>query len=305
MSGSDPPDPTRGVASERSLGGSDGHHLAAFLRARRELTCAADAGVETDPRRRIRWLRREEVARIAGVSREYYTRLEQGRDLHPSASVLTALARALELDTDAIAYMHELAGAPSTSARDGDPETPSPSLLALLKSWSAGPVFLQTRFHDTIACTPLGAALHPALHRDGNLLRLLFLDDGERAMTPDWEEVATTAVADLRAGAAAVPEDLRLVELVGELAVRSPEFTRMWGRQDVHVKRTGGKRLDHPVAGRLSLGYETFAVKSTPSQVLVVYTTIPGGREERALQELRSTLADPVTPFLPPRPGRH
>lgn len=215
--------------------------------------------------------------------------------------MLAALARALDLDADAVAYVHELAAGPSApgTAAPGPAGTVSPALLALLRSWSATPVFLQAQFADTLACTPLAAALHPALRRDANLLRLLFLDPGERAMALDWEEVATTAVADLRAGAAATPDHPRLVELVGELAVRSPEFAGMWARQGVRVRRTGRKRLHHPLAGPLCLGYETFSVGSAPSQVLIAYVSTPGSREERALHELRAGLTDPVTPVVP------
>ncbi len=274
--------------------------LAAYLRTRRELTSAPENSLTADLRRRVRWLRREEVAHIAGVSRDYYVRLEQGRDQHPSDAVLKALVQALNLDADSLTYMLELVRAPVAPRPTSFHDQPSPALLALLRSWSDVPAFLQTRFHDTIACTPLAAALHPALRQDGNLLRLLFLDPDERAMTPDWPEAATTAVADLRARAATSAEHPRLTGLVGELAMQSSEFAGLWARQDVQVKRSGLKRLHHPRAGSLSLGYETFDVNSEPSQMLVFYVSLPGSFEERALHDLRATLTDPVTPVQLP-----
>jgi transcriptional regulator with XRE-family HTH domain len=266
--------------------------LADFLRARRELARPADFGLPETGRRRVRGLRREELAMLAGVSTDYYVRLEQGRDRHPSEEVLTALARVLGLDEDALAHMRQLAAArPRRRKAAAKPERVSPGLLQLLRQWPDQPVCVVSRFRDVLACNPLFAALHPGLSRDQNLMRMLFLDPAERDLYPDWETIARDSVASVRAGAGADLDHPRLTELLGELVLKSDDFARLWARHDVRVKLPGSKRFRHPVVGEFTLSYETFSVTASPGQTLIVYHAEPATRDADALSLLASHAA--------------
>ncbi|MDR7275961.1 helix-turn-helix transcriptional regulator [Catenuloplanes atrovinosus] len=252
--------------------------LGEFLRAHRERTSPADAGLPTGGRRRVPGLRRDEVAVLAGMSTDYYTRLEQGRERHPSAEILDAIARVLGLDTDATAHLHRLATrgtapAPRTAARI------SPGLRRLLETWQGTPVAVQNPYGDVLACTHLAAAIHPGMARDRNLLRALFLDPAERDLYPDWEEVARTAIAWIRAEAD--PASPRLAALVGELSVRSPEFARLWARHDVRAKASGRKRFRHPLVGEFTVGYESF--RGAGGQTVTFYHTAPDSPDADAI----------------------
>jgi transcriptional regulator with XRE-family HTH domain len=266
--------------------------LGEFLRARRELARPADLGLPDSGRRRVPGLRREEVAMLAGVSTDYYVRLEQGRERHPSDEVLTALAGVLGLDEDALAHLRQLA-APRPRRRRAQPrpERASPGLLSLLGQWPDTPAFVMNRFRDVLACTALAAALHPGLDRDRNMVRLLFLDPAERDLYPEWDRVARDSVAWLRAAAGADLGHPRLTEVVGELTVKSPEFARLWSRHEVREKSSGAKRLVHPVTGEIALDFETFAVGARQGQSLTVYHAAPGSRAADALSLLASHAA--------------
>jgi transcriptional regulator with XRE-family HTH domain len=272
--------------------GLPGSGLAEFLRARRELAQPADFGLPDAGRRRVRGLRREEVAMLAGVSTDYYVRLEQGRDQHPSEEILAALAKVFGLDEDALAHMRQLA-APGRRLRRsaGKPERVSPGLGLLLRQWADQPVFVSSRFRDVLASTPLMVALHPGLERDRNLTRALFLDPAERDLYPDWEKVAGDSVAWLRAGAGVDLDHPRLTELVGELVLKSGDFARLWARHDIRVKGSGTKRFRHPVVGDMTLGYETFTVNASDGQTLTAYHAEPGTPDADALTLLASHVA--------------
>lgn len=229
---------------------------------------------------------------LAGVSTDYYVRLEQGRDQHPSEEILAALAKVFGLDEDALAHMRQLA-APGRRLRRsaGKPERVSPGLGLLLRQWADQPVFVSSRFRDVLASTPLMVALHPGLERDRNLTRALFLDPAERDLYPDWEKVAGDSVAWLRAGAGVDLDHPRLTELVGELVLKSGDFARLWARHDIRVKGSGTKRFRHPVVGDMTLGYETFTVNASDGQTLTAYHAEPGTPDADALTLLASHVA--------------
>jgi transcriptional regulator with XRE-family HTH domain len=267
--------------------------LGEFLRARRELMQPTD-GMAGKGRRRVQGLRREEVALLAGVSPDYYMHLEQGRNRHPSEEVVVALARVLHLDDDALAYLRRLAAPRAQRGPVGHSERVSPGMLQILGAWSKTAAIVQGRFRDVLACTSVAAALHPGLLHDRNTVRLLFLDPDERAMHPEWERDARDSVSWLRAAAIDDLDNPRLNELVGELALKSEEFGRIWARHDVRKKSSGSQRLIHPVVGELQLGYETFSVNGNPSQSLTLYYA-PSGRDAETLAALAEHAAE--TPF--------
>jgi transcriptional regulator with XRE-family HTH domain len=245
---------------------SQAREVGEFLRVRRAQLTPADVGLPEAKDRRVPGLRREEVAQLAAISADYYTRIEQGRST-ASASVLAALARALRLDADEQAYVYELAGKPA-----------------------AFPAMLASRTLDVLAWNPIAAALMldfgevPIAER--NYLRLLFTHPRLRRLYVDWEEVARTSVAYLRMEAAHAPDDPRLAQLVGELSVRDPHFRRWWAGHHVATKRRGTRRFQHPEAGRLELEWDTLTWDADPDQHLIIYTAEPGSPSETALRRL-------------------
>ncbi|MEU3979250.1 helix-turn-helix transcriptional regulator [Streptomyces sp. NPDC026672] len=266
-----------------------------FLRSRRARITPEQAGLAPDPRvRRVPGLRREEVARLAGVSVDYYVRLERGRTLGVSESVLDAVARALRLNTTERAHLFDLAQPTAGRARPERPLAPQrvhPSLHRALDAF-ASPAMVQGRRMDVLAANRLGHALitdFQALpHRDRNIARFVFLDETAEALYPDWEQVAGDCVATLRVYAGRHPDDPLLTELVGELSLRSAAFRRMWAEHDVLVHTTGTKRLRHPVVGDLTLDYVVLAAEGDPEQTLVLYTAEPGSPSAEAIDILAS-----------------
>jgi transcriptional regulator with XRE-family HTH domain len=277
--------------------------LSDFLRTRRARLQPADAGLEAaGEHRRVPGLRREELAMLAGVSVDYYTRLEQGRGgVHPSDSVLAALARALRLDEAEHAHLERLARAPLAQApRRAQPQRVRPEVQRLLDRMPEVPAFVLGRRMDVLAWNDLAARLHVDFgalpRRMRNMPRLVFLDDASRQLYPDWERVARETVAFLRFEASAHGDDAELHSLVGELATKSAEFRRWWARHDVREKASGVKRYDHPLVGALELHYETLALPGDEHQTLVTYTAAPGSPSESALRMLAlpGSLAHPV-----------
>jgi transcriptional regulator with XRE-family HTH domain len=264
--------------------------IGTFLRARRELVRPADVDLAPGGRRRVSGLRREEVALLAGVSSDYYVRLEQGRERHPSAQVVDALAHALTLDEEATAYLHELARPrPRTRRRRG--EQISPALTGMLAAWTATPALVLGRCLEVLAANDLGTALFAGHTYSDDLVRLVFLDPDARDFYPEWERVAVNTVGGLRAAAGLDQDDPRLIETVGELSVRSPDFGRLWARHDIRQKTRETKRFRHPLVGELSLSYEAFTVNSAPGRQLVVYHAEPGSPSAEALSLLGSLTA--------------
>jgi transcriptional regulator with XRE-family HTH domain len=264
--------------------------LGEYLRARRELVRPEDAGLpKPDSRRRVPGLRRAEVALLAGVSPEYYMRLEQGRDQHPSPQVLDALARALRLDEDATAYLHRLAQ-PGTRRRSRRPrpERVSVAVAGLIDAWDTTPAYVQGRYLDVLAVNDLAAALAPCYAAGTNLLRAAFLDPRVQDMLPGWEATTESMVAGLRATIGPDTDDLHLNELIGELSVRSDRFRGLWARHDARSKPPGPTLMDHPQVGRLELHYHRFPIPASEGQELVIYQAERGSRTAQSLALLAS-----------------
>jgi transcriptional regulator with XRE-family HTH domain len=265
-----------------------------YLRARRERVSPDEVQLPGPPgRRRVPGLRREEVALLAGVSIDYYVRLEQGRDRHPSPDVLDALARALQLDEDATAHLHALASPARRRRRAAPPAERVPAgIVQLIESWSETPAYVYGRYMDVLAANAMATALAPYYAPGENLVRVAFLDDRMRdRYAGDWERAIETTVAGLRALVGPDVDDPRLNELVGELSVRSDHFRRLWARHDVRPKRSGVTRVDHPQLGPLELNYEKLPLPDADRQTLAVFHAAPGSRTAQALALLASTVA--------------
>jgi transcriptional regulator with XRE-family HTH domain len=266
----------------------EGNSIGQFLRARREQVRPEDVDLEPGGRRRVAGLRRTEVALLAGVSSDYYVRLEQGRERNPSAQVVDALARALALDEEATAYLHDLAR-PRPRRRARRREEVSPALLGMMAAWTETPAVVLGRRMNVLAHNQLGEALFAGHRYSDDLVRLVFLDQDARDFYPDWERVAVNTVGGLRAGAD--PDDRGLIETVGELSLRSADFRRLWARHDIRQKAHETKRFRHPLVGELTLTYEALTVNSAPGQQLIVYQAEPGSSSAEALSLLGSLTA--------------
>jgi transcriptional regulator with XRE-family HTH domain len=264
--------------------------LGEFIRARRAATTPAQVGLPDGEPRRTAGLRREEVAALAGVSEGYYARLEQGREKRPSDQVLNALIRVFQLDAYDAAHLHRLAGrgprARSQScSRPGDQA--SPHVLRMIARWNVPALVLGPRL-DVLAANQLGNALFPALPPRTNAARFIFLDLASRKFYMDWDEIAESSVAALRAYADRDPDDQLLTRLIGGLSVKSQEFRELWARYDVWPKAYKYRRFHHPEVGELELVYQYFAVNDAPGQRLVTFQAEPGSASEEALELLRS-----------------
>jgi transcriptional regulator with XRE-family HTH domain len=261
-----------------------------YLRARRALVQPEDVGLPDLGRRRTPGLRREEVAMLAGVSADYYIRLEQGRDQHPSPQVLDALARALQLDEDATAHLYALAQPQVRQRRRSSrPERATAAITELIMSWPATPAYVFGRYLDVLAANPMATALAPWFTVGENLVRGAFLDPRRRELRPDWERSLGGTVAALRINVGADTDDPRLTELVGELSLRSEEFRRLWARHDARPKGSGTTVMQHPQVGRLELSYAKLPIPDTDRQTLSIYHAAPGSPSERALALLATT----------------
>ncbi|WP_354644394.1 helix-turn-helix domain-containing protein [Kitasatospora camelliae] len=270
----------------------DGHRdnpVGEYLRARREQVTPDRVGLPRVGHRRVSGLRREEVALLAGVSTDYYTRLEQGRERNPSAQLLNAVARALHLDEEAAAHLAQLAAPAAARRPRRGAERVSPAVRQLMGSLPV-PALVAGHALDVLALNPLAAALYSGFARVDNLVRMTFLDPAARSFHRDWERAAREAVAALRTAAGRDREDRRLTELVGELSLKSQEFRVLWARHEVHGKAAGAKHLHHPRVGDLDLAYETLTVNSAPGQHLIVYQAPPTGPSADALLLLSALL---------------
>ncbi|MBM2619726.1 helix-turn-helix domain-containing protein [Actinoplanes sp. LDG1-06] len=263
--------------------------LGNFLRARRRELSPEAAGLPGDGRRRVPGLRREEVALLASISPDYYTRIEQGRR-RAAEPVLDALARALRLGEDERAYLFELSGKDAGRPRRRPAQKVQPQLRRLLDDLSNTPALVLGRCTDILAWNPLAAAVFtdfgrvPA--RERNFVRLVFLEPAVRSMYVDWDYMARACVAQLRLEASRDPESPRMAMLVGELSVRDPDFRRWWGDHRVAVRTAGTKNLNHPVAGLLELDWSTLTDAADPDQQLIALTAAPGSPADRGLRLL-------------------
>ncbi|WP_369368276.1 helix-turn-helix domain-containing protein [Streptomyces sp. CG4] len=269
--------------------------LGEFLRARRALVRPEDVGLPGGGLRRVPGLRREEVALLAGISSDYYLRLEQGRDRNPSVQVLEAVARVLKLDADATAHLVGLAqDRPSAGVRSGRRTQQVPaSLLQLIDGWPRNPAYVQNRCTDCLAANALATALTPNYRPGVNILRGVFLDPAERALRRDWADLTEEGVAVLRSEAGADADDPRLRDLVGELSLRSDRFRTLWARHEVRPRRGRVSRLTHPQVGDLDLQSNKLSVDGTDGLTLVVFHAEPGSRSAELLDILGSLAAPP------------
>lgn len=264
-----------------------GTELGDFLRARRDLVPPERAGLPSHTSRRVKGLRREEVALLAGVSTDYYTRLEQGRERNPSEQVLGAVARALQLDPDSAAHLFRLAQ-PAPPAVAAPVTTVSPELLRLMDHFLGLPACIVSPALDILATNHGTRQLYSDFARVDNQLRMLFLDPAGRRFYRDWDRAARSMVSNLRAQSAPFPDDPRIAQVIGELSLRSPAFASLWARYDVRPCTSDDKPLWHPQVGEMYLHFESFTVSSAPGQRLLVYSAEPGSPSADALALLRT-----------------
>jgi transcriptional regulator with XRE-family HTH domain len=284
------------------------HQLAEFLRARRARTTPEAVGISNGDRRRVPGLRREELAMLAGLSANYYTRLEQGRGHRPSEKVLEALARALQLDADATTHLFRLGrGVPSFAAADPSrSESVAPELQDLLDAWPITPALVHGRRLDVLASNSLARALTPMSEPGRNMLRTLFLDLEVRGRYADPDAASASAVAYLRANTDGDADDPQLGDLVRELSQASEDFRRLWAHHDVQSMMSGDARYFHPVVGPMLMRFQTFAVEGVDRQTLMAVHCTPGSRDEQALIRLAELTAsrngassESASPFPP------
>jgi transcriptional regulator with XRE-family HTH domain len=276
---------------------ADANALGRYLRVRRALADPGAAGVPGQGNRRVPGLRREEVAFLAGVSSDYYVRLEQGRDRHPSDQVLLAIARALQLDEDATGYLLQLAKPPGPRRkRARRPEKVSDGIRTLIGSWPLTPAYVHGTYMDILAANPLATALSPFNTPGRNAIFDAFTEPEMRELHPDWEDMTARVVPYLRSVAGADIDNPRLVELVGELSLRSERFRTLWARQDVRHKTTGTSSFNHPQAGPLELRYEKLLIPGSDMQTLVTYHAPPGSASEERLRLLASIITSDPAP---------
>jgi transcriptional regulator with XRE-family HTH domain len=252
----------------------------------------------------------EEVAQLAGVSVDYYIRLERGHTQGISETVLDAVARALRLDDTERAHLFDLAQPTPARARRRRPLSPQkvrPALRRALELLGV-PALIQGRRMDVLAANRLGYALYTDFEarpsRERNFAHFVFLDEAARTLYADWDRAAGDCVAMLRLYAGRHPDDPQLIELIGELSVRSEAFRRMWGDHDVLAHMTGTKRLHHPIVGDLTLDYEVLTVEGDPEQALVLYVPEPASPSAEALDLLASWITTTATEPHAPK-GTH
>ncbi|MCX4695467.1 helix-turn-helix transcriptional regulator [Streptomyces sp. NBC_01408] len=266
-----------------------GNLLGEFLRARRAALEPQDVGMVSHGVRRVAGLRREEVADLAGVNADYYARLEQGRERHPSPQVLDALGRALRLAPDTHAHLHRLAGTPPADRPATD--RISPALRQLLDGFSDAPAFVINATLDILAANPRAEALHSPFAPADNLARMVFLDPAGRHFYTDWTSTARATAAHLRQTSGITPDDPRLRSLVHTLTAHSPDFTRLWTTHDVLGKTQDTKHLHHPSVGPLTVTYQSFDVRAAPGQQLIVYQPVPDTLTAEALFRIATRTA--------------
>ncbi|NKY48790.1 helix-turn-helix domain-containing protein [Nocardia vermiculata] len=278
--------------------------LSEFLKTRRARLRPDDAGAaDFGGRRRVPGLRREELALLAGVSVDYYTRLEQGRARNVSPDVLDAVARALQLDADERTHLHNLAKPAPPRKRPSRPQQVGLEMRQALEALAGVPAYIIGRRLDILAWNDQARLLiadFPALPAtERNMARLVFLDEASRDLYPDWETKARDTVANLRYDAGRHPDDPQLASLVGELSLADSDFRRLWAAHNVHAKTRGRKRFRHPRIGELALDYVAMRAPDDPDMTMMIYSAPQGSDTATALQ-LLAALAVPA-----PEPAAH
>jgi len=289
-----------GGNDERDVRGDVRKEIREFLSTRRARIGPDEAGLPIygGAKRRVSGLRREEVALLAGISTEYYTRLERGNAVGASDSVIAGLAHALQLDEAERMHLLDLLRAAGTSRRPRRGATVQrvrPTVQRVMDSMTGAPALVLNGRLDILTANALGFALYSPVYatsvRPANNARFVFLDPHATEFFRDWDSVANDTVALLRAEVGRDPYDRQTSDLVGELSTRSDEFRVRWAAHNVRIHTTGVKLLHHPVVGALELSFESFPVGSDPNQSLLVYTAEPGSSSQDALNLLASWAA--------------
>ncbi|GGQ20312.1 helix-turn-helix domain-containing protein [Streptosporangium pseudovulgare] len=282
--------------------------LSEFLKSRRARLSPDVAGTGGfGGQRRVTGLRREELALLAGVSVDYYTRLEQGRARNVSSEVLAAVADALGLDTDERAYLNNLARPAAARRRPARPQKVGPELRQALEALAGVPAYIIGRRLDVLAWNELARLLvadFPALPvTERNMARLVFLDAAAKDLYPDWRTKARDTVSNLRFDAGRHPDDPELAALVGELSLHSADFRRLWADQAVRAKTRGHKRFAHPLLGELDLDYVAMRAPDDPDMTMMIYSAPPGSDAATSLR-LLAGLATGSGPAAEPEPQK-
>ncbi len=275
---------------------ANGNALGDYLRARRGQVRPEDVGLIPGARRRVQGLRREELATRAGISADYYLRLEQGRDKHPSAQILDALARALQLDVKATEYLHQLASPTSGRRESATVETAADGSAELIEQF-AMPAIVASGCLDVLAANSIAHALSPGFAPGQNFLRWRLLEPAARDLYVDWDESTDVIVSGLREAAVSDPDDPRLRLLITELSSVSERFRELWARADVGY-RVGVIHMRHPKVGDLYLHRNRFNIPHSGGQHLLIYRAEPGSESAAALDALRALVS--AAPNPPP-----
>ncbi|WP_434446831.1 helix-turn-helix transcriptional regulator [Lentzea sp. E54] len=271
--------------------------LADFLRRARSQVDPSRAGLPADSRvRRVKGLRREEVALLAGVSADYYARLEQGRRINPSPAVVQAIGRALQLDDAGRAHLEDLIGLPTAPTRRArGVQRVRPGLYQLIDALDGEPALVLGRRTDVLAANRMAKALFGDFDKippkQRNYARWMFLDEDARALFVDWQDQARAAVESLRFEVGRDPHDAATIALVAELREQSREFDQWWEQHRVHQRTHGSKRLRHSLIGDVTVEYESFLLPGDPDMTLYVYTTESDSPSRRAMDILASWTA--------------
>ncbi|MGY1495824.1 helix-turn-helix transcriptional regulator [Streptomyces sp. QTS52] len=272
--------------------------LGVFLKARRAELSPRTVGLpESGAPRRVPGLRRDEVARLAGLSSPYYARLEQGRVVRPSAAVLATLVRVLHLDDEQRDYLFELAGEVGVKVCRRPAQKVQPQVQRFINDIPFTPALVLGRYMGILAWNSLAAALVTDFSRipvrKRNFVRLLFVEPAMRVLYPDWERVAHACVTQLWMEGAKCPGDVQLTELVGELSVADAHFRRWWGAKHATALSVGTKTLRHPVVGDVTLDWDSFTSDTDGEQQLVIWTAEPGTASHDNLRLLQAWTARP------------
>ncbi|MFI2363360.1 helix-turn-helix transcriptional regulator [Promicromonospora sp. NPDC019610] len=270
------------------------NELAAFLRAHRARLTPGDVGLPRGgSERRVTGLRREEVAVLAGVSADYYTRLEQGRERNPSPQVIDAIGQALRLGPDARGHLHRLAGLGPGSARAMADGLVHPDLLDLLHAFPHAAAYVLGPAFDVLAANAVADMLLSPFAPERNMPRVLFTHPAARTVFAEWPAVSSATVHALRLNAGLYPGDEGIAAVVDELRARSAEFRTLWEDHGVGGLKRAYKVFVHPDVGRIELTYQTFDAHDAPGQQLLVGTPAPGSRSEEAVTYLASMTSSP------------
>lgn len=284
-----------------------------FFVSRRAQVSPQQVGLPAGANRRVKGLRRSEVAILAGLSVEYYTRLERGAISGASGQVLESIARALRLDDAERAHLFNLASAASPAARPPRRRTsksyvPHQSLQWALDAITAGPAFVRNGRMDLLAGNPLMRAFYKDCYdmpgQPPNIARFTFLDERARRFYPDWDAFAEVTVSILRTEAGRDPRNKELHDLVGELGTRSEEFRKLWGEHNVRHHGTGFKTFNHPIVGEMTLAFEGLEMAAEPGLTLTIYTAEPGSPSAERMQLLASWAASEYGNAVHAEPGR-